>query len=348
VSYERGLAALNLEMTDKIAHTEYLDHDDFIKKVTGIDTTKETDHLKVKAALCRALDYDLVWNNHEMPLPAGARETKLGHAVYSNIDNQDNEVYCPFKDEDDVLNFDPVLEYGIEKKTVMVSYFKERFEKMQKELMPNTLVPGGRYNTLFSACIRTFGWEAFLSTVYEDNYEGFNKILDGFYKITRAEIEAWAETGIKAFITHDDICWTSGGVFNPLWYRTYVFPKYKKMWEPLKEAGIKVLFCADGTFTEFVDDIIEAGADGLIMEPTTDMESIAEKYGKSKVLIGNMDCRILQFNSREEIYNEVKRCADIGKKCPGYFMAVGNHIPNGIPLENVEYYFECLNELSRR
>lgn len=348
MSYERGIALLKLEMTDKIAHTEYLDHDEFIKKVTGIDTSVERDHHKIKAALCKVLDYDIVWNNHEMPLPVRARVTKLGHAVYTNIDGLDNEVGCPFKDEDDVLAFNPVAEYGIYPKEIMVEDFKSHFNKLQNIMIPNTLVPGGRYNSLFSACIRTFGWDQFLGTVYDPNYESFHKILEGFYEITRAEIEAWVETGIKVFITHDDICWTAGAVFNPLWYRTYIFPKYKKMWEPLKEAGIKILFCADGTFTEFADDIIEAGADGLIMEPTTDMEAIAEKYGKTKILIGNMDCRILQFGSREDIYNEVKRCADIGKKCPGYVMAVGNHIPNGISLENVEYYFECVDKLSRR
>ncbi len=348
MSYDRGLALLRLEMTDKICHTEYLDHDEFIKKITGIDTKIETDGHKIKAAISKALDYDILWNNHEMPITEGARETKLGHATYTNIDGQDNEAYCPFNDEDDVLSFDPVKEYGIYPKDQMIEEFKNNYTKLQMEMIPDTLVPGGRYNSIFSACIRTFGWEQFLITVREPNYEAFNKVLEGFYEITKAEIEAWAETGIKAYITHDDIAWTSGSVFNPLWYRTYIFPKYKKMWAPLKEAGIKVLFCADGTFTEFADDIIDAGADGLIMEPTTDMEKIAEKHGKNKILIGNMDCRILQFGKKEDIYNEVKRCADIGKKCPGYVMAVGNHIPNGIPLENVEYYFECVDKLSKR
>lgn len=348
MSYERGMAAIRLEKTDRIPHTEYLDHDLFIKKITGLDTEAESDRLKIRSAIAKALDYDIIWNNKEMPLPAGARETSMGHAVYSTRDGQDNEVFCPFATEEDVLDFDPVAEYGLFERPVMVREFKEHFDNCQHNLFRNVVFPGGRYHTLFSACIRTFGWDMFLGSVYSANYEKFDRVLEGFFKISLAEAEAWAESGIEVFITHDDICWTSGAVFPPEWYRRYIFPRYKKIWEPLKEAGVKVLYCSDGTYTEFIDDIAGAGADGFILEPTTSLEDIACKYGKTKVIIGNMDCRVLQFGTKEDIYNEVKRCADIGKDCPGYFFAAGNHIPNGIEVENIEYYFECCQKLGKR
>lgn len=348
MSYERGISALNLELTDKIPHTEYLDHDQYIKKITGIDTTYETDRLKIRSCIAKALDYDIIWNNREMPIPQGARETKLGHAAYSAQDDQDNETFYPFKTEEDVLNFDPVEEYGLNKKDMMVKEFRDHYDYCRYGLFTDTVFPGGRYHTLFSACIRTFGWDMFLSTVYSPNYDRFDRVLEGFYRISRSEMEAWAETGIEAFITHDDICWTTGTPFHPDWYRKYIFPRYKKMWGPLKEAGIKVLYCSDGTYTDFVNDIANAGADGFILEPTTDLKYIAEKYGDTKVVIGNIDCRILQFGTKEDIYNEVKRCADIGKKCPGFFFAVGNHIPNGISIDNLDYYFNCCKKLGRR
>ena len=66
------------------------------------------------------------------------------------------------------------------------------------------------------------------------------------------------------------------------------------------------------------------------------------------VMIGNVDCRILTFGTREAIEAEVRRCAAVGKPCPGYFFAVGNHIPYNIPIENVELYFDLINRLGRR
>lgn len=38
----------------------------------------------------------------------------------------------------------------------------------------------------------------------------------------------------------------------------------------------------------------------------------------------------------------------IGKDCPGFFMAVGNHIPANTPVENSIYCSEVYEELSRR
>ena len=84
------------------------------------------------------------------------------------------------------------------------------------------------------------------------------------------------------------------------------------------------------------------------MEPTTDMRYIAEKYGKTHAFVGNADTRILLSGTKADIYNEVKRCMDIGKNCPGFFMAVGNHIPPNTPVENALYYNEVYEELSKR
>jgi len=75
---------------------------------------------------------------------------------------------------------------------------------------------------------------------------------------------------------------------------------------------------------------------------------VAARYGNTHVIIGNADCRILTYGSRGDIYAEVKRCADIGRSLPGYFFAVGNHIPYNVPVENAMYYFDLIEELGRR
>jgi uroporphyrinogen-III decarboxylase len=52
--------------------------------------------------------------------------------------------------------------------------------------------------------------------------------------------------------------------------------------------------------------------------------------------------------TREQIRDEVKRCLAIGKPCPGFFMAVGNHIPPNTPVENTLYYGDVCRKLCRR
>jgi len=148
--------------------------------------------------------------------------------------------------------------------------------------------------------------------------------------------------------SHDDIVWTSGAVFRPDWYRRYVFPNLKMLWEPLLEAGKKILFISDGDYTEFVDDIVACGAYGFFMEPLTDMAYVARKYGKTHVIIGNADTRALLSGDRGRIRAEVQRCMDIGRDCPGWFMGVTNMIPPNTPVESALYYNEVYEELCRR
>ena len=80
----------------------------------------------------------------------------------------------------------------------------------------------------------------------------------------------------------------------------------------------------------------------------TSLETIAERYGQTHVIIGNADTRILLFGTKEEIRAEVERCLLVGRECPGFFMAVGNHIPSNTPVENALYYNEIYEKLSRR
>jgi hypothetical protein len=345
MSRERGWQAINLRMPDRIPRTEYISHDAFIRKVTGLDTAVPEEAGKAGPALARALDYDFIWSIAEVPLSRG-RTTSMGPAVWSNTDRMNTNVACPFTDEEEVLSFDPVGEYGIPNPREAERQFRGNLEWGERA-HPGAVFPGGRYNTLFSACIRSFGWDMFLSAAVSDP-ERFDRVLEGFFRITMAEVEAWIRAGARVYLQHDDICWSSGPAFHPDWYRRYIFPRYRKLWAPLREAGIKVLYCSDGTFTPLVDDIAAAGADGFIFEPTTSLELIAERYGKTKVIVGNADCRILMSGTRDDIRREVERCVRAGRDCPGYFLAVGNHIPNGIPLENVEAYFEISAELCRR
>jgi uroporphyrinogen-III decarboxylase len=135
---------------------------------------------------------------------------------------------------------------------------------------------------------------------------------------------------------------------QPAWYREYLFPNYKKLFAPLLESGKKILYTTDGNYDLFVEDIAECGVHGFVLEPWTDLEAVVTKYGQTHVIIGNADTRILLNGTKEAIRAEVERCINLGRDCPGYFMAVGNHIPPNTPVENALYYNQVYEQLSRR
>jgi uroporphyrinogen-III decarboxylase len=160
--------------------------------------------------------------------------------------------------------------------------------------------------------------------------------------------DALADSDVPVIMVHDDIVWSSGPFLSPEWYREFLFPLYKKYFRPMLDKKKKILYTSDGDFTMFIDDIVSCGVHGFVLEPLTDMACTAERYGKTHVIIGNADTRILLYGDKPAIRAEVERCMRIGKGCPGYFMAVGNHIPPNTPVDNVLYYNEVYEELCRR
>ena len=205
----------------------------------------------------------------------------------------------------------------------------------------------GVYITCMSGLIDLFGWDLLLTAAAVDP-EGFGAVADRYASWIQQYMNALAKCDSPVVMVHDDIVWTEGPFLHPEWYRKYVFPNYRKYLQPLLEAGKKVLFTSDGDYTVFIDDVAACGFHGFVMEPTTNMEYIAQRYGQTHSFVGNADTRILLSGSREDIYREVKRCMDIGKRCPGFFMAVGNHIPANTPVDHALWYNEFYQQMSKR
>ncbi|OGV50624.1 MAG: hypothetical protein A2017_06890 [Lentisphaerae bacterium GWF2_44_16] len=355
MSYNSGWKALNMEFTDKVPRTEYSAHNhwELVKEVTGIDTSKEENRKNASSEFLRKWDYAFMWSTSgagQYLKMRGGRTTDMGHAEYAELANGRSDfrdtVQAPFKDPEDVWALDVWKEYGEFDKKTLVKDFEDTYKRISTTY-PNTLNMTGIYTTMVSGLLNILGWDMFLLSLGTDEKK-FAKLMDMYCEWIKQFYDACAETSIPVFMCHDDMVWTSGPFASPDWYRKNLFPKYKKLLAPLKEAGKKIIFTSDGTYTMFFDDIVDCGADMLVMEPSSDMTLFAEKYGKTHGFVGNADCRILLDGSKEDIYKEVERCMNTGKKYPGFIMAVGNHIPQNTPVDNALYYNEAYEKLSAR
>lgn len=113
----------------------------------------------------------------------------------------------------------------------------------------------------------------------------------------------------------------------------------------LHKAGKKVIFTSDGDWSEFVDDIVEAGADALCFEPMLPLEPVVARYGQTHCILGSMvDARTLTFGAKEEIQAEIDATLEVAFDCPGFMFAVGNQIAANVPVENAVFYMEYLRE----
>lgn len=342
MSREIALDTIYLKPTSRIAHTEYSInyHTDYILKKIGaseinIDTIKKFYDI---------WGIDFLWNTNDGlhgDWEKFGRATDMGHAEYA-IDGSDKRTpkECPFKSLEDVWSFNPVSEYGLPDFNEQVSAYEDIIQKA-REKFPNQLVTGGYYKTIVSGAIQAFGWEMFLLALSDTNK--MERVFDGFFQFTLFHMEAWAKTSAEVIIQHDDFVWANGPFMKPEIYRKIIIPRYAELWKPLHRAGKKVLFCSDGNFMEFAEDIVNAGADGLIFEPCNDFGLMVEKFGGSKVLIGSfVDCRDMTLGKWDVVKSALDRTLDLAKKYNGIMIAVGNHLPPNIPSDMMDRYIEYL------
>lgn len=337
MSYERGIAAIRLAGPAEIPHTQYITHPQWLAALRQRAG-------KPAAEIDELLDFDFLWHT-DLPTGLPGRWTDMGHGVWQP-DGSDYRLPrpSPFRSLDEIFQLDPSAEYGPVDHARQVETYQLAHEQARKR---DCVVPGGLYMSLVSFAIAAFGWENLLAAAGTDG-ERFGNVLNRWADFLMGYVQAWAETDIEVFLTHDDMVWTAGGIFSPEFYRSFVFPNYRRYWNCIRDAGKKVLFCSDGNYTEYVDDIAAAGAEGFIFEPTTDLEYVAANYGRTHVIVGNADCRILTFGSEGDVLAEVRRCLDVGRRCAGFFFAVGNHIPPNVPIENADACMAAYRQMRRR
>ena len=352
MSFLDGWSAVNLEMPGRIPRVEFdaEDHWALVEAVTGVKVTPESPEQskeEVRRAFVRAWNYDIRLTPLVGEEELSAKCTSMGHAEYAagGVDYA-TDTYCPFEDPEEVFALDPWQTYGCKDHKELVRRFNEHYHA-QCQAYPDLVNMTGTYVTLFSGLIVMFGWEMLLTAGGVDP-DRFGQVANRYAGWMQQYYDAVAESETPVVYSHDDIVWSSGAVFHPEWYRKYIFPNYKRLFAPLIAAGKKIIFVADGNYTEFVDDVAATDVTGFFFEPLTDLNYIVEHYGQTHVIIGNVDTRVLLRGTREDIRQEVKRCISLGKACPGYFLGVTNMIPVNTPVESALYYNEVYEELSRR
>ena len=342
MSRQLALDTIWLKPTPRLAHTDYSlnYHTKYVKRLTGLEQSDPN----CTRRLYDAWGIDFLfgtndglhgnWGQH-------GRATDMGHAEYAEGGTDMRQPQpSPFKTPEDVWAFDAVAEYGLPDFDAQVAAYEKAVQDARANL-PDQLSTGGYYKTIVSGAIAAFGWEMLLMAA--SNPAKLEPVLDSIFRFTLHHMKAWAETSAEVIIQHDDFVWTAGAFMRPDIYRQVIIPRFAELWKPLHAAGKKVLFCSDGNLMEFAEDVVEAGADGLIFEPCNEFESMVERFGRSTVLVGScVDCRDMAFRPWDRVRETMDRSFALAKRCKGMIFAVGNHIPANVPDEMMDLYINYL------
>ena len=348
MSRQTALDNINLKATDRWAHTEYSlgYHKEYLREITGHEP--DTPEAQQELRKLWQLDFTFLTNDglHTNWGQYG-RATDMGHAVYAADGSDRREIgECPFKEMEDVWAFDAVKEYGLPDRDEQIAAYQKIIDD-RRAAAPDMLTPGGYYKTIVSGAIAAFGWDMFLLALSDP--KKMEPVFDSIFRRTLWHMECWAETDVEAVIQHDDFVWSEGAFMNPEIYRKVIIPRYAELWKPIRKAGKKLLFCSDANFTEFAEDVVEAGADGLIFEPMNDFDFMFERFGQSVCLVGSfVDCRDLTLGHWDKVKEDIDKTFKLLEKSPGAILATGNHLPANIPDEMMARYIaELLPRLSR-
>jgi len=351
--YERALKALNLESTDKIPLLGIIGDVEFAEQITGICRKNYEEHIP---ALYGALDVDMVYRIGivDEQLKIAWEEKKIEESIYGNFDDFRATfpytdafhmaykgcrlartpaatllwvVDRPFKTYDELVRqlkkYDPREDEERSVKEIAEQY-RESWRRLQDLLGDVTLVAGEFYLTLLTFFIVRIGWNFMARLIYK-NQELFDEVLAKYAEVSKKHIEAWSRTGIKAFVSHDDIATELGPMVSPSWYREHLFPLYRKIWQPIKDKEIKLIFVSDGDYTPLIDGLACAGADGFKINPDarlrhSDLIKLLDKYGGKKVFFLSLRREIMIFGSEEKLISELKFLTSLAKKYNGVFL----------------------------
>ena len=245
---------------------------------------------------------------------------------------------------DEALDFQPLDYFPLTVERYRVE-FQQSYDKMIADAGGACLPLPHHYTTCFHWPLGVFGFELLCEAGMEE--DRFAALIERFVEITVRVTTAWSQVrGLAGFILHDDLTTSAGPIFSPDWYRRHIFPHYPRIFAPLREAGIPIIFTSDGDCTEFADDIFEAGADGLNFEHLVDLGRLVRDH-PDKILIGNINSRALAAGPIEQIEHEARQCIEIGSRARRFVVNAGGQLTHDIPIDHLEAYLSVRRRQAR-
>ncbi|NLC69190.1 MAG: hypothetical protein GX754_10525 [Clostridiaceae bacterium] len=176
--------------------------------------------------------------------------------------------------------------------------------------------------------------------------ESFLRFLDRLTGYMARVSEQLVYLGVDAIQFGDDWGIQSGPIISLEMFREVYRPRYEKLFDMVKKAGLRIFFHSCGALGPILDELFDMGIDGIWHQSNLYNEyEFAEKCRARKVAcyIHPDRQRLIPFGTPQEIREKIRKFADIYHRMGGggiFYV----EIENDAPFENVKALIESVHE----
>lgn len=220
-----------------------------------------------------------------------------------------------------------------------------RYEDIDFSTVENTFpylpdgfkIVSGTFAGVFEETSQTMGFATLATSIYEQP-ELVRWIVDTIGSLYEKLILTVAQMPHVGAIWHsDDIAYKTSTMFSPEFYRTYIFPWYKKFGSICRQYNKPFMYHSDGNLWLVLNDLIECGFNSIHpIEPLgMDIVELKKVYGGRLCLCGNIALEDeLTRGTPADVEKAVKkRISELGPG-GGYCCGSSNSVADYVPHEN--------------
>lgn len=140
----------------------------------------------------------------------------------------------------------------------------------------------------------------------------------------------------------DDWGQQHGLIMGPKCWNEFIYPRIKRMYAVVQEAGKLVLIHCCGDVDELFEDLIEIGVSCFnpFQPEVMDVWSLLPRYRGRLAFYGGLSMqRTLPYGSVDDVRDESRRLLELGSET-GYIFSPSHDVEGDVPLENMLVFIE--------
>lgn len=154
------------------------------------------------------------------------------------------------------------------------------------------------------------------------------------------------DQGAEFICINSDYGFNAGPFISPRHFAEFVTPYLAEVVAAIHDLGLPAILHSDGNLNVILDQLVGTGLDGYqSVDPQggMDIRAVRERY-PDLILMGNVECSMLQDTNEERIRRSVRYCMEHGGIGKRYIFSSSNCIFAGMPLES---YHVMLDEYEK-